>query len=78
MTARCLSYRAKIFAEPTSLKLTRLASDINFPVVSERTKILLKLSLFFLEKLLQNSIDRVKSILLFYKPTLKIEQGVKV
>ena len=40
VTARCLSYLAKILTEPTSSNSIRLANDINFPEVSERTKIL--------------------------------------
>ena len=38
---------AKILAEPTSLNSTRFDKDINLPVVSDLTKILLKLSLLF-------------------------------
>ena len=39
VTARCLLYLASSFAEPSSLKLTKFAKEINFPLVSERTNI---------------------------------------
>ena len=46
--ARCLLYRASSFAEPSSLKFTKFAKEISFPLVSERTKILEIPSLFLL------------------------------
>jgi len=46
--ARCLLYRESSFAAPSSLKLTRFAREISFPLVSERTKILEIPSLFLL------------------------------
>ena len=39
VTALCLLYLANSFAVPSSSKLTRLISDISFPVVSDLTKI---------------------------------------
>jgi hypothetical protein len=48
VTALCLLYLDNSFAVPSSSKLTRLVSDINFPVVSDLTKILDIPSLFLL------------------------------
>ena len=39
VTALCLLYLDSSTAEPSSLKSTRLTSEINFPVVSDLTKI---------------------------------------
>ena len=48
VTARCLLYLDNLLAVPFSLNSTRLESETKFPVFSDRTNILLKLSLFFL------------------------------
>ena len=48
VTALCLLYLESSLAEPSSLKLTKLESDINFLFVSERTKIFDIPSLFLL------------------------------
>ena len=44
--ARCLFYRESSFAVPSSLKFTKFAREISFPLVSDRTKILEIPSLF--------------------------------
>ena len=48
VTALCLLYLDNLFAEPSSLKSTIFAKEINLPVFSDLTKILLRPSLSFL------------------------------
>ena len=47
VTAGCLLYLDNSFAAPTSLKSTKLTSEINLPVVSDLTKFLIFPPYFF-------------------------------
>ena len=73
VTAFCLLYLERTFADPSSLKSTKFAKEINFELFSDLTKILAKLSLFLLSsryccKIIGYSLPNLLNVVTVFPP----------